>query len=120
MLKLKLQSFGHLMQKTDLLEKTPMLGKSKGRRRRGRQRTRWLDGIANSMDMSLSTLGDSEGQGGLACCSPWGRKEVDMTEQLITTRKNIPLVEDVLAAKAVHEQRRGPTGTLWTSCSIFL
>ena len=56
MLKLELQYFGHLMQRTDSLEKTLMLGKIEGRRRRGQQRMRWLNGITDSMDMSLSTL----------------------------------------------------------------
>ena len=85
MLKLKLQYFGHLMQTADSFEKTLMLGKIEGRRRRGQQRMRWLDGITDSMDMSLgtgTTLGVGDGQGGLACCGSWGHKESDMTEQL--------------------------------------
>ena len=80
MLKLKLQYFGHLMQRADSFEKTLMLGKIEGRRRRGRQRMRWLDGIIDTMDMGLGGVGD--GQGGLACCSSWGCKESDTTEQL--------------------------------------
>ena len=81
MLKLRLQYFDHLMQRTDSFEKTLMLGKTEGGRRRGRLKMRWLDGITDSMGMSLSKLGVGDGQGGLACCSPWGHKELDMTEQ---------------------------------------
>ena len=83
MLKLKLQYFGHLMQRTDSLEKTLMLGKIEGERRKGQQRMRWLDGITDSMDMNLSKLsGVGDGQGGLACRSPWGCKESDTAERL--------------------------------------
>ena len=75
MLKLKLQYFGHLVQRTDKLEKALMLGKIEGGRRRGRQRMRWLDSVTNrfSGHESEQTPGDSEGQRSLACCSPWGR-----------------------------------------------
>ena len=79
MLKLKLQYFGHLMQRTDSLEKTLMLRKIEGRRRRGQQRTRWLDGITDSMDISLSKLWELV-KGSLSFCSPWGHKELDTTE----------------------------------------
>ena len=83
MLKLKLQYFGHLMHRAESLEKTLMLRKTEGGRRRGQQRMRWLNGITNSVNMSLSELQETaEGQGGLACYSPWGRKESDMTEWL--------------------------------------
>ena len=80
MLKLKLQYFGHAMQRTDSFEKILMLGKIERGRRRGQQRMRWLDGITDSTDMSLSNLQVVDGQGGLECCSPWGGKESDMTE----------------------------------------
>ena len=78
---LKLQYFGHLMQRVNSLEKTPMLGEIGGRRRRGRQRMRWLDGITDLMDMSLGELQELVMyKGGLACCNSWSRKESDMTE----------------------------------------
>ena len=79
MLKLKLQYFGHLMQSADSLEEILMLGKIEGKRRRGRQSMRWLDGITDSMDMSLSKQEDSDGQRSLVCCSPWGREQSDTT-----------------------------------------
>ena len=83
MLKLKLQYSGHLMKRDYSLEKTLMLKKIEGRRGRGQQIMRCLDGITDSMDMSLSKLmGVGEGQGSLECCSPGGHKESDMTERL--------------------------------------
>ena len=83
MLKLKHQFFGHLMRRTESLEKTLMLGKIEGRRRRGQQKMRCLEGITDSMDMSLSKLCELViRQGSLACCSPWGGKESDTFEEL--------------------------------------
>ena len=86
MLKLKLQHFGHLMQRADSLAKTLMLGGIGDRRRRGRQRMRWLDGITDSMDVSLSELRemvmDSSLSSSLACCNSRGHKESDMTKRL--------------------------------------
>ena len=81
MLKLKLQYFGHLIQRADSLEKTLMLGKIEGRRRRGQQRVRRLDGITNSMDMNLGKLQEvaRDREEWYVCCSPRGHKEMDMT-----------------------------------------
>ena len=81
MLKLKLQYSGYLMRRAVSLEKTLMLEKIEGRRRRGRQRMRWLDGITDSVKMSLGELQELA-MNREACCSSWGSKESDTTEQL--------------------------------------
>ena len=91
MLKLKLQYFGHLMLRADSFEKTLMLGKIEGRRRRGWQRMRWLDGITDSMDMSLGRLRELVITGSPGVLPPWGYKESDTTEQLNWKRLKILL-----------------------------
>ena len=81
----------HLMQRTDSLEKTLILGKIEGRRKRGWQRMRWFDGFTDSMDMSLSKLWEfGDGQRSLCAVGPWGHKELNMTEQLNWTELKEP------------------------------
>ena len=88
MLKLRLQYFGQLIQRTDSLEKTLMLGRIEDRRRRGQQRMRWLEGITYSTDMSLVDSGSWWWTGRPGCCSPWGCKKSEMTEWLNWTELN--------------------------------
>ena len=82
MLKVKFQYFGHLKRRTDSTEETLMLAKIEGRWRRGQPRMRWLDGISNSMDMSLSKFQELVMDREVGVHSPWGRKDLDTTERL--------------------------------------
>ena len=95
MLKLKLQYFGHLMRRSNSLEKTMMLGKIESKRRRGQQSMRCLDSITTKWTWIWQTLGDSEGQGSLACCSPWSRKKSDATYQLNNNNNQFSSVQSL-------------------------
>ena len=98
------------MGRTDSLEKTLMLGKIEGGRRRGRQRMRWLDGITDSVNMRLRKLqlevGD--GQGSLVCCSPWSLKEPDTTEQLNWTELRFSFIANLPKMACAHCGRSPP------------
>ena len=93
MLKLKRQCFGHLMRRTDSLEKTLMLGKIEGRRRRGQQRMRWLNGIINSLDMSLSKLWEMVKDGETRRAAVHGVTGLDMTQHLNKNNKTKQLLD---------------------------
>ena len=111
MLKLKLQYFGHLMQRVDSLEKTLMLGKIEGKWRRGCQRMRWLDGITDSMDMSLCRLWELV-MGSKAWHS-WGHKELDMTEWLIWTELRVKGTKGINPTLCRAEWRGPPHPCPW-------
>ena len=103
MLKLNLQYFGNLMGRASSLEKTLILGKTEGRRRRGQQRMRWLDGVTDSVDMSLNKLCET-GRDREAWCvvSPWGRKEPGMTERLNSNNDHSKLERCVCSYKTIY------------------
>jgi len=109
-LELKLQYFGHLMRRADSLEKTLMLGKTEGGRRRGRQRMRWLDGITDSMDTNLSKLREMMKMGSLGCCSPWDRKGSDTSERLNNNNK-APLPNTIVLRVGLQPMDFGETQT---------
>ena len=130
MLKLKLQYFGHLMRRADSFEKTLMLGKIEGGRRRGWQRMRRLDGITDSGHEFEQAPGDDEGQGSLVCCSPWGRKELDRTEQLNNNNNKwtyvqnrnrlIDLEKGLMVTRGERGEGKGWLGSLKSTCHVLL
>ena len=108
MLKLMHQYFGPLMQRADSLEKTLMLGKTEGRRRRGQPRMRWLDGSTDSTNMSLSELWETVTgpEAWNAACSPRGRKESDTSERLNNSRSNFIEVHKFIVSKCINLLKR--------------
>ena len=116
MVKLKLQYFGHLMRSVDSLEKTLMLGKIEGRRRRGRQRMRWLDGIMTQWTWVGWTLGVGDGQGGVVCCGLWGHKESDTTEWLNWTE--LPGQDTYSDPKTGEDLKLPPQSDFWHKTNL--
>ena len=118
MLKLKLLYTDHLMWRTDSFEKTLMLGKIEARRK-GWQRMRWLDGITDSMDMGSGELGVGDGLGFLACCSPWGQKELDMTKRMIWTSSKRRSRAECYKVKSIKEFWGGKQWWKWGNIFLF-
>ena len=112
MLKLKLQYFGHLVRRADSFEKTLMLGKIEGRRRRGRQRMRWLDGLDGHGFGWTPGVGD--GQGSLACCDSWDRKEADTAEWLNWTELTLWKIKCLAQGQVAIRGRQ-----TWTSIPLY-
>ena len=117
MLKLKLQYFGHLMQRAKLLEKILMLEKIEGRRRRKKQGMRWMSGITDSMDMGLSKLPGTikDRKAWHAACSPWGHKELDTADRLNSNRGRLACPEAAtgLSRRGEHISIRRKKGSRW-------